>query len=269
MKYILTLFFLLFFTNNAFSLSWQINCVQKMCNASAYHMSVSWVEQNSTLSGKLVKIEGIPISNAEFNFTIQKLNHSGLNLPQTDYSLRFIKWLGDIGYSNYKHNINRYLAAASQTVKIYSQNQIDEYILAFLAFNFPRDFSKINFNFTNSSILEKAMFIKYLSFFDKTPNVLDRMQNASKAYIYLLQDQNKKQLQEYLYNFRNYLINYKANQYYMVLASNMKEQFQEQYQRALFTKIIKTAILVCGLLIFLWIAIFGIIIVKKKRGKYA
>lgn len=247
--------------------SWQIQCSQNVCSANYLHMKLSWKMSDSVLNGTLLSVEGLPIDNEEFNLAIEKINSTeNLNIPKGNYLNKFIQWLGDIGYASYKKNIKRYLAAAVQTLNIYEQNQTDDYICAFLAYNFPQEISKLDFDINPpNKVDETLMFIKYLSFMDKSSDSTTRYKQASKAFIYLLQNQNE--FDEYFANFKNFVLNYTANLYYQSLVTNLNLQLQAQKQALMYKKIAKKLPLFTGLLVIVWIIIIGYMIIDKKRKK--
>ena len=247
--------------------SWQIQCNKNICTANYLHMKLSWRMSDSVLNGTLLSVEGLPIDNEEFNLAIEKINSTeNLNIPKGNYLNKFIQWLGDIGYASYKKNIKRYLAAAVQTLNIYEQNQTDDYICAFLAYNFPQEISKLDFDINPpNKIDETLMFIKYLSFIDKSSDAHKRYTQASKAYIYLLQNQNE--FDEYFANFKNFVLNYTANLYYQSLVANVNSQLQAQRQALMYKKITKKLPLFAGLIVIVWVIIVGYIIIDKKRKK--
>ncbi len=228
-------------------------------------MQLTWKTSNSTLNGTLESAEGLPIDNEEFNIIIDKVNSTQtLNLPKGKYLNEFIEWLGNIGYSQYKNNIDRYLAATTQTLTIYEQNQTDDYICAFLAYKFPQEISKLDFEINPPNKPDQTlMFIKYLSLIDKSSNTTKSYIAASKAYIYLTQ--NPKKFNEYFNSYKNFVLNYTANLYYEALVSNINAQLKAQSKAQMYKKIIKRLPLFAGLLAIVWIVIFGYIIINNKR----
>ncbi len=247
--------------------SWRITCQSTTCTSNYLNMRLTWKIGNSVFNGTLVSVEGLPIDNEEFNVVIEKANAAfGLNIPKANYLNEFIQWLGDIGYSQYKNNIDRYLAACAQTVNIYEQNQTDDLLCAFLAYKFPKDMSKINFDINEqNNVSQTLMFIKYLSMMDKSNNVQESFKTASKFYIYLLQKQNAKEFNEYYANYKNFVLSYTASLYYQALISTVDAQLEAQRQKAMRKAIAKKLPLFAGLIVFVWIAIFGYMIIDKKR----
>lgn len=228
-------------------------------------MQLIWKTNNSTFNGTLENTEGLPIDNEEFNVIINKVNSTEkLNLPNGQYLNEFIEWLGNIGYSQYKNNIDRYLAAATLTLTIYEQNQTDDYICAFLAYKFPQEISKLDFEINPPNKPDQnLMFIKYLSFMDKSSNLTQRYAAASKAYIYLMQNPNE--YNEYFDSYKNFVLNYTANLYYEALISDISAQHKAQRQAQLYRKIVKKLLLFGGLLVIVWVVILGYILIDGKR----
>jgi hypothetical protein len=250
--------------------SWHIECNQTYCKANYLHMQLVWKTNNSTstLNGTLESVKGLPIDNEEFNIIINKVNSTEkLNIPNGRYLNDFIEWLGNIGYSQYKNNIDRYLAATTQTLTIYEQNQTDEYICAFLAYKFPEEISKLDFEINPPNKPDQIlMFIKYLSFMDKSSNAEQKYAAASKAYIYLTQNPNE--YNEYFDSYKNFVLNYTANIYYEALISNINAQLQAQRQAQLYKKMAKKLPLFAGLLAIVWIGILGYTLIAGKRKTY-
>lgn len=260
--------------NNAFGSSWQIECELNNCKANFLQMQLKWKAQKTTLNGTLENVAGLPIDNEEFNIAIDKINSSlHLSIPKAQYLNEFITWLGNIGYSQYKQNIKRYLAAATQTLNIYEQNKTDDYICAFLAYKYPNEVSKIDFDVNPANKLDETlMFIKYLSLLDgNIKNTEQRYKEASKAFVYLLQTQNQGLYEESFANYQNFVINYKASQYYTLLKNYMSAQTKAQEKFYVYQKLRKELPIVAGLIALVWIMIFGYIAINKKRKgtKYA
>lgn len=245
--------------------SWHIECNQTECRANYLHMQLVWKTSTSTLNGTLESAEGLPIDNEEFNIIINKVNSTEkINIPNGRYLNDFIEWLGNIGYSQYKNNIERYLAAATQTLTIYEQNQTDDYICAFLAYKFPKEVSSLDFEINPPNKPDQTlMFIKYLSFMDKSSNATQKYAAASKTYIYLIQNPNE--YNEYFDSYKNFVLNYTANIYYEALVSNINAQLQAQRQAQLYRKIAKKLPLFAGLLAIVWIVILGYTVIANKR----
>ncbi len=253
---------------NVCAASWRINCQSTTCTASYLNMQLKWAKVgNSVFNGKLISIQGLPIDNEEFNVVIEKANSAfGLNIPKGDFLNEFIQWLGDIGYTYFKNNIDRYLASCEQTLRIYENNQTDDYICAFLAYKFPKDISKINFDVDEqNNVSQTLLFIKYLSMMDKSNNPQESLKAASKFYIYLLQKQNAKEFNEYYANYKNFVLSYTASLYYQSLMSNINAQLEAQRQKAIRISVAKKLPLFVGLIVLVWIAIVGYIIIDKKR----
>ncbi|MGC8501514.1 hypothetical protein [Desulfurella sp.] len=253
--------------SSAFGSSWHIECKLNSCRAKFLQMQLKWKAQKSTLNGTLEKVEGLPIDNEEFNIAINKINSSlNLSIPKAQYLNEFIVWLGNIGYSQYKQNIKRYLAAATQTIKIYEQNRTDDYICAFLAYKYPQEISKIDFDINPANKLDETlMFIKYLGYIDNVKNPEERYKEASKAFVYLLQEQNHGTFVESFANYQNFVIDYKASQYYTLLQNYINAQAKNQERFYIYQKLRKELPIVMGSIVLVWILIFGYIAIDKKR----
>lgn len=259
--------------SSAFGSSWHIECELNNCKANFFQMQLKWKAQKTTLNGTLENVSGLPIDNEEFNIAINKVNSSlNLSIPKAQYLNEFIIWLGNIGYSQYKQNIKRYLASATQTINIYEQNKTDDYICAFLAYKYPKEILKIDFDINPANKLDETlMFIKYLGFIDNIKNPVQRYKEASKAFVYLLQAQNQGAFEESFANYQNFVINYKASQYYTLLENYMSVQTKAQERFYIYQKLRKELPIVLGLIALVWIIIFGYIAINKKRKgkKYA
>lgn len=256
---LVTVFFLSFL-QIAYSTNWRVSCESGYCSAKAYHIVVRWKKaQNSTFNGTLESINGIPIDNQEFNLVIEKLNSQlNLSIPKGNYLNDFIEWLGEIGYAQSSNNIDRDLAAAQHTLDIYANNNTDGYICAFLAYKFPNEINKIDFQLQdNSKLADKLMFIKYLGLLEK-----GNIKNASKLYIALLQ--NKNLYNQYIGNFNDWIISNKANEYYTYLSSSLKHYLILQAQYKSYQKMQRILPYVLLILAFIWIMIFGYYFYGKR-----